>query len=89
MVTSTLRFLVGYAVRMKETHDTLKLMLSSVEYSKHSWHICAGLKVIYVLVGLQTGYTKFCCFLCQWDSRDRKSTTSRRCDPSDSSSHWV
>ncbi|GBL92720.1 hypothetical protein AVEN_119110-1 [Araneus ventricosus] len=22
-------------------------------------------------VGLQAGYTKFCCFLCQWNSRDR------------------
>ncbi|GBN73137.1 hypothetical protein AVEN_9662-1 [Araneus ventricosus] len=47
-------------------------MLSSIEYSKHSWHICADLKVIAVLVGLQGGYTKFCCFMCQWDSRDRK-----------------
>ncbi|GBO34263.1 hypothetical protein AVEN_258121-1 [Araneus ventricosus] len=57
---------------MKETYETLKHMLSSIEYSKHSWHICADLKVIAVLVGLQAGYTKFCCFLCQWDSRDRK-----------------
>ncbi|GBL90906.1 hypothetical protein AVEN_28007-1 [Araneus ventricosus] len=72
MVKSTLRFLVGYAVRMKETYETLKYMLSSVEYSKHSWHICSDLKVIYVLVGLQAGYTKFCCLRCQWDSKDRK-----------------
>ncbi|GBN66684.1 hypothetical protein AVEN_27571-1 [Araneus ventricosus] len=43
-----------------------------IEYSKHSWHIYAVLKVIAVLVGLQAGYTKFCCFLYQWDSRDRK-----------------
>ncbi|GBN74902.1 hypothetical protein AVEN_172386-1 [Araneus ventricosus] len=57
---------------MKETYETLKHMLSSIEYSKHSWHICADLKVIAVLVGLQAGYTKFFCFLCQWDSRDRK-----------------
>ncbi|GBN90225.1 hypothetical protein AVEN_24752-1 [Araneus ventricosus] len=63
---------IGYAVRMKETYETLKHMLSSIEYSKHSWHVCAYLKVIAVLVGLQAGYTKFCCFLCQWDSRDRK-----------------
>ncbi|GBL90787.1 hypothetical protein AVEN_215528-1 [Araneus ventricosus] len=63
---------VGYAVRMKETYETLKHILSSVEYSKHSWHICTDLKVIAVLVGLQAGYTKFCCFLCQWDSRVRK-----------------
>ncbi|GBM97807.1 hypothetical protein AVEN_250982-1 [Araneus ventricosus] len=57
---------------MKETYETLKHMLSSIEYSKHSWHICADLKVIAVLVRLQAGYTKFFCFLCQWDSRDRK-----------------
>ncbi|GBN05626.1 hypothetical protein AVEN_86031-1 [Araneus ventricosus] len=57
---------------MKETYGTLKHMLSSIEYSKYSWHICSDLKVIAVLVGLQAGYTKFCCFLCQWDSRDRK-----------------
>ncbi|GBN37965.1 hypothetical protein AVEN_223736-1 [Araneus ventricosus] len=44
-------------------------MLSSIEYSKHSWHICADLKVIAVLVGLQASYTKFFCFLCQWDRK--------------------
>ncbi|GBM35559.1 hypothetical protein AVEN_106778-1 [Araneus ventricosus] len=44
---------------MKETYETLKHMLSSIEYSKHSWHIRADLKVIAVLVGLQAGYTKF------------------------------
>ncbi|GBO07120.1 hypothetical protein AVEN_66730-1 [Araneus ventricosus] len=59
-------------VRMKETYETLKHMFSSNEYSKHSWHICADLKVIAVLVGLQAGYTKFCCFLCQRDRRDRR-----------------
>ncbi|GBM04160.1 hypothetical protein AVEN_115532-1 [Araneus ventricosus] len=63
---------VGYAVRMKEIYYNLKHMLSSIEYSKHSWHICADLKVIAVLVGLHASYTKFCCFLFQWDSRDRK-----------------
>ncbi|GBN45101.1 hypothetical protein AVEN_181757-1 [Araneus ventricosus] len=57
---------------MKETYETLKHMLSSIEYSKHSWHICADLKVIAVLVGLEAGYTKSCCFLCQWNSRDRQ-----------------
>ncbi|GBO19143.1 hypothetical protein AVEN_166037-1 [Araneus ventricosus] len=57
---------------MKEKYETLKHMLSSIEYSKHSWHIRANLKVIAVLVGLQAGYTKCFCFLCQWDSRDSK-----------------
>ncbi|GBO28919.1 hypothetical protein AVEN_38875-1 [Araneus ventricosus] len=44
---------------MKETYETLKHILSSIEYSKHSWHIRVDLKVITVLVGLQAGYTKF------------------------------
>ncbi|GBN65450.1 hypothetical protein AVEN_99133-1 [Araneus ventricosus] len=44
---------------MKETYETLKHMLSSIEYSKHSWHIRADSKVIAVLVGLQADYTKF------------------------------
>ncbi|GBM55214.1 hypothetical protein AVEN_158103-1 [Araneus ventricosus] len=57
---------------MKETYETLKHMFSNIEYSKHSWHIRADLKVIAVLVGLQASYTKFFCFLCQWDNRDRK-----------------
>ncbi|GBN75468.1 hypothetical protein AVEN_127567-1 [Araneus ventricosus] len=43
---------------MKETYETLKHMLSSIEYSKHSWHIRADLKVIAVLVGSQADYTK-------------------------------
>ncbi|GBN06940.1 hypothetical protein AVEN_166467-1 [Araneus ventricosus] len=47
---------------MKETCETLKHMLSSIEYSKHSWHICADLKMIAVLVGLQAGYAKFFTF---------------------------
>ncbi|GBM11613.1 hypothetical protein AVEN_180159-1 [Araneus ventricosus] len=44
---------------MKETYETLKHMLSSIENSKHSGNILADLKVIAVLVGLQAGYTKF------------------------------
>jgi len=31
------------------------------------------LKVVAILTGLQLGYTKYCCFLCEWDIRDRKS----------------
>lgn len=31
------------------------------------------LKLIAILLGLQSGSTKFCCFLCMWDSRDRES----------------
>jgi hypothetical protein len=60
---------VGHAVYMKETYDNLKLLLNSLQYSKYGWHLCCDLKVVALLMGLQLGYTKYCCFLCEWDSR--------------------
>ena len=35
------------------------------------WYVCTDLKVMALLRGLQLGYTKYCCFLCLWDSRAR------------------
>lgn len=29
--------------------------------------------MVALVLGLQLGWTKYCCFLCEWDSRDRKS----------------
>jgi len=37
----------------------------------YKWNICADLKVTALLLGLQLGYTKFPCFPCEWDSRDK------------------
>ena len=33
---------------------------------------CGDLKVVALLLGLQLGYIKYCCFLCGWDSQDKK-----------------
>jgi hypothetical protein len=60
---------VGHAVHMKETYENLKQLLEKIEYRMHGWQICADLKVVSLLMGLQQGYTKYRCFLCQWDSR--------------------
>ena len=49
----------------------MKLLLQKIKYSQYMWNICADLKVVAMLTGLQGGYTKFCCFLCEWDSRAR------------------
>ena len=42
--------------------------LETTSYSKYGWKICGDLKVIGLLIGMQSGYTKFCCF-CEWDIR--------------------
>ncbi|UYV62953.1 hypothetical protein LAZ67_2002608 [Cordylochernes scorpioides] len=57
---------------MKETYENMKLLLKKIEYERYGWKICSDVKVVALLRGLQLGYTKFCCFLCEWDSRDRE-----------------
>lgn len=69
---------VGHAVYMKETYGNLKQLLDCLQYSKYGWHLCGDLKVVAVLMGLQLGYTKYCCFLCEWDSRARSLHYVRR-----------
>jgi hypothetical protein len=73
---------VGYAVNMKESYDNMKLLLNCVNYKKYQMQLCGDLKVVALLLGLQQGYTKFCCFLCEWDSWAKTSHYKRRDWPS-------
>ncbi|GFV21245.1 uncharacterized protein TNCV_183961 [Trichonephila clavipes] len=63
---------VGHSVHLKECYENLEFILNKLSYSDHKWTICGNLKVISMLLGQQSGYTKFPCFLCEWDSRDKK-----------------
>ena len=63
---------VGYSAHMKETYENMSLLLQKIHYDEFSWCICGDLKVIAILMGMQVGYTKYCCFICEWDSRDRE-----------------
>jgi len=47
----------------------MDLLLRAIRYSKYEWKICGDRKVIGSHLGMQSGYTTFCCFLCEWDSR--------------------
>ncbi|GFW21037.1 uncharacterized protein TNCV_2702771 [Trichonephila clavipes] len=62
---------VGHSVHLKECYGNLDFILNKLSYSDPKWTICGDLKVISMLLGQQSGYTKFPCFLCEWDSRDR------------------
>ena len=63
---------VAYSANLKETYEKMSLLKKKIRYREYNWRICGDLKVITILMGMQTGYTKYCCFICEWDSRDRK-----------------
>ena len=47
----------------------MKLLLEAINYNQHQWSLCGDLKVIGLLMGMQAGLAKYCCFLCLWGSR--------------------
>lgn len=63
---------IGHAVNSKESYETMTTLIKLIKYEEHNWKVCGDLKVVGLLLGLQSGYTKYCCFLCLWDSRARK-----------------
>jgi len=71
---------VAYAPSTKETYITMNKILVEEDYKKYQWEVCGDFKVITILLGLQTGYNKYSCFLCEWDSHARGTHYSRK--------HW-
>ena len=63
---------VAYASYLKEYYEVMKMLFLKINYGAHCWSICSDFKMIAILLGLQTGYTKYCCFLCYWDSHARE-----------------
>lgn len=59
-----------HATGLKETYESMELLLELLNYREHTWSICGDLKVISLLLGLQLGYTRHMCFLCLWNSRE-------------------
>jgi len=50
----------------------MKLLLGKFKYDEFKWKLCGYPKVVALLLGMQLGYTKYCCLLCEWESRDKK-----------------
>ena len=59
----------AYLTTLKENYENLSNIMGSIQYACHQWYICADLKVVVLITGLQTRYTNYCCFLCLWDLR--------------------
>lgn len=62
---------LAHSTVLKEEYQNLELILSKLQYEKHKWCLCGDLKIITMLLGQQSGFTKYPCFLCEWDSRAR------------------
>ncbi|XP_051155322.1 uncharacterized protein LOC127277918 [Leptopilina boulardi] len=60
---------LAYATDMKETYEILEKILRLIKYPQHEWQIVSDLKVLTILFGMQGGYTKHPCYLCELDSR--------------------
>ena len=63
---------LAHAANMKESYESMKLLLGKIKYDEFKWKVCGDLQVVALLLGMQLGYTKYCCFLCEWDSWDKK-----------------
>ena len=74
---------LAHAINMKETYESMKLLLQKIRYKKHESNIWGDLKVVALLLGMQLGYTKFCCFLCEWTVRIGNIIMKRMCGRND------
>jgi len=60
---------VGHSVHNKEWYENMKILLKAINYAKFKCQICGDIKVIALLLGIKQRMTKYCCFICEWDSR--------------------
>ena len=49
----------------------VKYLLEKIRYDQYEWDICVDLKMVNFLLGQQSGFSKYLCFLCMWHSMDR------------------
>ena len=59
---------IAHSVHSKESYN-IEILLNAIHYTDYLWSLCEDFKAIEILMGLQGGYAKHCCFLCWWDSR--------------------
>jgi len=63
---------LAHAANMKEICESMKLLLGKAKYDVFNWELSGDLTVVALLLGMQLRYTRYCCFLCEWDTWDKK-----------------
>ena len=69
---------IAHSVHKKETYENIDLHLKTICYPKYDWKIFGDFTVIWLPLGMLSDYTKFCCFLCEWNSRAKENITKLR-----------
>jgi hypothetical protein len=69
---------IGHSTRIKEEYKAISLVLEKINYQEHQWVICVDVKMVNFLLGQQSGYTKYPCFLCLWDSTTKHEHWARK-----------
>jgi hypothetical protein len=62
----------AHTAKMKESYESMKVLLVKIKCNDFNWKFCGDLKVVTLLLGMQLGCRKYCCFRCEWDSWDKK-----------------
>jgi len=55
---------------MKESYESMKLLLGKIKYDDYKWKLRGDLKVVALLLGMQLGHTNYCCFLYTQDKKN-------------------
>lgn len=63
---------IAHSTKLKEEYQNIRLVLQKINYYEHQWSVCVDLKMVNFLLGQQSGYTKYPCFICLWDSRAKQ-----------------
>ena len=63
---------IGHSIHVKEKYKEIKMVLNLLKYQEQNWIICVDLKMVNFLLEQQSGYTKYLCFFCLWDSRAKE-----------------
>ena len=58
---------IVHSVHLNESYDNIELLFEGVKYNQYQWNLCGDLKVIGLIVSMQAGFTKYCCFLSLWN----------------------
>lgn len=62
---------IAYSNKLKENKESMELLLRKIKYEQYEWEICGDFKIISILTGVQDGYTKHMCYMCEWNSREK------------------